>query len=370
MMNWGLIGGGKGSQIGEPHRIASRIDGLFALKAGALDVDAKAGRDFAVSLGIEPTRAYGDWREMLAAEKEKPMGERLDLVTVATPNNTHFEITKAFLQAGFNVLCEKPLTMTVAEADELVRVAEKSGKICAVNFGYSGYPMAIQAREMIRRGDLGKVHLIVGEFAHGFHASGEDADNPRLRWRYDPAQAGVSAIVADVGVHVFHMAEFMLGQKLTKLSAQMDHCVASRQLEDDAQIAARFSDGVIGRFWLSAVATGHQHGFNVRVFGSKGGLRWWQEQPNQLWYSQGNGPAQTLERGSAGLYPEALDASRITQGHAEGMLIAFANIYRGIYRKISGGVGQFPSVQDGAAMVRAVHAAVASGVAQGKWVSV
>jgi predicted dehydrogenase len=162
----------------------------------------------------------------------------------------------------------------------------------------------------------------------------------------------------------------MLGQKITQVSAQMDHCVASRQLEDDAHIAARFDGKAIGRFWLSAVATGQQHGFNMRVFGSKGGLRWWQEQPNQLWYAPGNGPAQTLERGSAALYPEALDASRITQGHAEGMLIAFANIYRGLHRKISGGAGLFPTVQDGAAMVRAVHAAVASGAAQAKWVDV
>ena len=369
-MNWGLIGGGKGSQIGEPHRIAARIDGLFVLKAGALDVDPKAGRDFAATLGIEPSRSYGDWRQMLSAEKEKPRGERLDLVTVATPNNTHFEITKAFLQDGFNVLCEKPLTMTVTEAEELVRVADKSGNVCAVNFGYSGYPMAIQAREMIRRGDLGDIRVVVGEFSHGFHAGGDDVDNPRLRWRYDPAQAGVSAIVADVGVHVFQMAEFMTGQKITSLSAQMDHCVASRQLEDDAQIAARFDGNAIGRFWLSAVATGQQHGFNIRVFGSKGGIRWWQEQPNQMWFGPLNGPAQTLERGSASLYPEALDASRISQGHAEGMLIAFANVYRGIHRKISGGAGLFPTVQDGAAMVRAVHAAVASGAQRGKWVDV
>ncbi len=369
-MNWGLIGGGKGSQIGEPHRIAARIDGLFTLKAGALDVDPAAGKAFASELGIESSRAYGDWREMLAAERNKTGKDRLDLVTVATPNNTHFEITKAFLESGFNVLCEKPLTMTVAEAEELVRVAGASAKVCAVNFGYSGYPMAIQAREMIRRGDLGDIRVVVGEFSHGFHAGGDDADNPRLRWRYDPAQAGVSAIVADVGVHVFQMAEFMTGQKLTQLSAQMDHCVASRQLEDDALIAGRFDGKAIGRFWLSAVATGQQHGFNIRVFGSKGGLRWWQEQPNQLWFGPLNGRAQTIERGSADLYPEARDASRITQGHAEGMLIAFANIYRGIHRRISGGQGLFPTVEEGAAMVRAVHAAVASGATQGKWVDV
>ena len=187
-LKWGLIGGGEGSQIGGSHRIAARMDDAFQLVAGALDVDAARARDFAMRLGIAKDRAYGDWREML--EGEKARADRLDLVTVATPNSTHFEITKAFLSAGFDVLCEKPLTTTIEEAEVIVRTARETGKICAVNYCYSGYPLVRHARALVARGDLGRVRVVVAEFAHGHHADAADADNPRVRWRYDPKLAG------------------------------------------------------------------------------------------------------------------------------------------------------------------------------------
>src|SRR3954447_6341401 len=335
-MRWGLIGGGRHSQIGEPHRIAARLDGLFSLEAGALDVDPTAGRAFAAELGVPAGRAYGDWREMLAREAALPPDWRLDLVTVATPNATHFEITKAFLLSGFNVLCEKPLAVTVEEADELCEVARRAGVVCAVNFGYSGYPMAVQAREMIRHGDLGEVRVVVAEFSHGAHADADDAHNPRVRWRYDPAQSGVSSVVADCGIHALQMAQFVTGQRITAIAAQFDHCVAGRELEDDALLAVRFDGKAVGRVWTSAVACGQPHGFSVRVFGSKGGLRWHQETPNQLHWSPLGGATQVLERAGPGLHPRALDASRITLGHPEGLLVAFANIYRALHRRIRG----------------------------------
>ena len=246
-MRWGLIGGGRGSQIGEAHRIAARLDDLFVFSAGALDVDAAAGRAFGRELGLAADRSYGDWREMLKAESARPDGERLDLVTVATPNATHYEITKAFLEAGFNVLCEKPLTMNVEEADDLCATAASTGKVCAVNFGYSGYPMAIEARAMIAAGELGDIRVVMAEFAHGAHADANDAENPRVRWRYDPAQAGISSVVADIGVHVLQMAQFMTGQKVASLTAQFDHCVSGRELEDDALLSCRFDKGAVGR---------------------------------------------------------------------------------------------------------------------------
>jgi predicted dehydrogenase len=223
---WGLIGGGRGSQIGGPHRIAARLDGLFTLTAGALDADAARGKEYALELGITAERAYGNWRDMLNAEAKR-QDNRLDLVTIATPNDTHFEISKNYLEAGFHVLCEKPLTMHADEAKALCNIAKKTGKICATNFGYSGYPMAIQAREMIRHGDLGDIRVIVAEFAHGFHADADDADNPRIRWRYDPKQAGVSSVTADCGIHAMHMTQFMTGQKITAITAQFDRCVAA-----------------------------------------------------------------------------------------------------------------------------------------------
>jgi predicted dehydrogenase len=372
-MQWGLVGGGRGSQIGGAHRIAAQLDGFFSLSAGALDADAQRGKDFAHELGIAADRAYGDWREMVQVEGKRVEG-RLELVTIATPNDTHFEISKAFLEAGFNVLCEKPLTMTVEEAERLCAIAKETGKICATNFGYSGYPMAIQAREMIRNGDIGEVRVVFSEFAHGFHASADDADNPRVRWRYDPAQAGVSSITADCGIHALHMAQFMTGRKITEISAQFDRCVSGRQLEDDALLAYRLEGGGVGRLWTSAVATGQMHGFGIRVFGSKGGLRWHQEFPNQLYFSPIHEPTRILERGDTKLYPATQAAARIAIGHAEGMFGAFGNIYSAIHGAIKGGernglgAGDFPTAADGEDMVRAVHAAASSAAQQGRWI--
>lgn len=375
-MRWGMIGGGKGSQIGDAHRIAARFDGLFSLTAAALDADPERGRAHAIEVGFDPARSYGTWREMLESEANRPAGERLDLVTVATPNATHYEICRAFLEAGFNVLCEKPLTMTTEEADVLQSVVEAGDVLCGVNFGYAGYPMVVQAREMVRRGDLGDIRVAVVEFAHGAHASGDDADNPRVRWRYDPAQSGVSSVVADIGTHAFQMAGFVTGQSIASISANFDHCIASRALEDDALMAVRFDGGAVGRIWTSAVAAGQTHGFCFRVFGAKGGLRWHQEAPNQLAWTPVGEPTRTLERGADNLYPESNAGSRIAVGHPEGMLGAFANNYRGLHTAIAArrnGAGAapligYPPVEDGVATVYLVHAAAKSASLNGAWV--
>jgi len=315
-LNWGMIGGGEGSQIGPAHRLGAGLDGDFAFAAGALDHRAEEGRDYARRLGIADDRAYGDWREML--EGERGRDDRIDLVTVATPNATHFEITKAFLEAGFNVLCEKPMTVTVEEGEEIVRIAEATGKICAVNYGYSGYSLVRHMRAMVARGDLGAVRVVVAEFSHGHHADAADADNPRVRWRYDPAQMGVSAQFADCGIHAMHMASFVTGQEVTKLSADFASTMPVRTLEDDAMVNFRMDGGTVGRLWTSAVAVGRMHGLMIQVFGEKGGLRWAQEQPNQLFWTPTNGRNQVIERGEANLSPEADRATRVTIGHAEG----------------------------------------------------
>ena len=365
-LRWGLIGGGLGSQIGEPHRIAARMDDLFTLTAGALDVNPAKGRAFAAELGIADDRAYGTWRDMF--EGERGRADRVDLVTIATPNVTHYEIARTFLEGGFDVLCEKPLTLDVSHAEDLVRIAAQHRRVCAVNFGFSGYPMVRQARAMVRAGDLGRIRVVVAEFAHGFHYDANDADNPRIRWRYDPKQAGGSAVLADAGIHALHMACYILGQSIEALSAHFQSNVAGRQLEDDALLAIRFSEGTVGRLWTSAVAIGQMHGLNIRVFGEKGGLRWNQEQPNQLVWTPAAQYLRTLERGGEGLYPAATRGSRITVGHVEGMLEAFGNIYRDLHAVITtprsrGSSVAFehpPSAEAGLEMVRAVNAAVAS----------
>jgi predicted dehydrogenase len=374
-LKWGMIGGGEGSQIGPAHRIASGLDGEFEFTAGALDHRPEAGRDYGQRLGLKADRSYGDWREMLAGEKSR--ADRVDLVTVATPNATHFEITKAFLEAGFDVLCEKPMTITVEEGEEIVKLSRKTGRICAVNYGYTGYALVRHMKAMVARGDLGKVRLVVAEFAHGHHANAADADNPRVRWRYDPAQAGVSAQFADCGIHAMHMASFVTGQEVEKLSADTVSCISSRVLEDDAMVNFRMNGGAVGRLWTSSVAIGRQHGLAIQVFGEKGGLRWSQEQPNQLYWMPLGQRLQVIERGESNLSPEADRASRVTVGHAEGMPLAFGNIYKDLAeairarnegRAINPAANLFPKAEDGLRSMAAVFAVAESGKADGKWV--
>lgn len=374
-LNWGMIGGGEGSQIGPAHRLGAAVDGEFAFVAGALDHRPEAGRDYGQRLGLAADRAYGDWREMLEGERSRE--DRVDLVTVATPNSTHFAITREFLKAGFHVLCEKPMTITVEEGEEIVAISREVGKICAVNYGYSGYALVRHMRAMVARGDLGKVRLVVANFAHGHHADAADADNPRVRWRYDPAQAGVSAQFADCGIHAMHMASFVTGQEVERLSADTVACIESRELEDDAMVNFRMDGGAVGRLWTSSVAIGRQHGLEIQVFGEKGGLRWAQEQPNQLYWMPLNGRLEVMERGGPGLSPEADRASRVTIGHSEGMPLAFANIYKDLAEAIRAGkegremapaADHYPRAEDGLRSMAAVYAVAESGKADGAWV--
>ena len=374
-LKWGMIGGGEGSQIGPAHRLGSGLDDLFEFCAGALDHRPEQGREYGTRLGLSADRAYGDWREMLEGESNRD--DRIDLVTVATPNSTHFEITKAFLEKGFHVLCEKPMTMTVEEGEEIVKVAKSSGSLCAVNYGYTGYSLVRHMRAMIARGDLGKIRLVKAEFSHGHHADAADADNPRVRWRYDPAQAGVSAQFADCGIHAMHMASFVTGQEVTTLSADTVSCIASRELEDDAMVNFRMDGGTVGRLWTSSIAIGRQHGLTIQVFGENGGLRWAQEQPNQLYYMPLNERLQIIERGESDLSPEADRTTRVTIGHAEGMPLAFANIYKDLSeaihaakegRDIDPAANLFPRAEDGLRSMAAVAAVAESGAANAAWV--
>lgn len=378
-LRWGMVGGGEDSQIGGAHRTGSALDGEYELTAGALDIDPARAREYAIRLGIAPERAYGDWQRMVEREKGLDGVERLDLVTVATPNSTHHEIAKAFLEAGFDVLCEKPLATDLESARDLVETARSADQILAVNYGYSGYPMVRQAKIMVESGDLGGIRVVVAEFAHGSHADAEDADNPRVRWRYDPRQAGVSSVMADIGLHAIHLACFVIGRHVSRVSADFASCVKGRELEDDASVALRFSGGEVGRLWASAVAVGQQHGLTLRVFGERGGLRWSQEQPNQLYWTPLGEPTRTLERGDASLAPEAVRASRITVGHAEGMLGAFGNIYldlaeiqraRAEGRPSDPAATLYPTGADGLHTLAAVHACVESAREGGVWIDI
>ncbi len=366
-LKWGMVGGGEGSQIGPAHRLGAQADGHFAFTAAALDIDPVKGKAYAHSLGIAEDRAYGNWQEMLEGEKGRP--DAIDLVTVATPNATHFEITKAFLEAGFNVLCEKPMTLTVDEGEEIVRVAEASGKICAVNYCYTAYPMVREMRHMVQTGEIGQIRLVVTSFSHGHHGDATDADNPRVRWRYDPAMAGVSGQFADCGIHALHMASFVVGDEVRSLSADFASTIPSRELEDDAMVNFRMEGGTVGRLWTSSVAIGRQHGFDIQVFGETGGLRWASEQPNQVLYTPVGGRTQIMEKGEGGLSSEAQRMSRVAIAHPEGFPLAVANIYVDLAAKIRGeDSGSLPNASDGLRSMAAVYAAVASAKDKGAWV--
>lgn len=374
VLKWGLIGGGEGSQIGPAHRLGARLDGLFEFSAAALDHRPEAGRAYGQTLGLPQERAYGDWREMLGAETGRADG--IDLVTIATPNDSHYEITKAYLEAGIHVFCEKPMTMTVEEGEEIVRLAQKQDLICAVNYGYTGYPLVRHMREMVARGDLGAIRLVRADFAHGHHADAQDADNPRIRWRYDPSKIGVSAQFADCGIHALHMASFVCAQESQSLSADLISAIPSRQLEDDAMVNIRMSGGATVRLWTSSVALGRQHGLALQVFGEKGGMSWSQEQPNQIYFTALGGRTEIIERGTAGLSAAHDSANRVTVGHAEGMPLAFANLYRDLHAAISAkkegraldaAHSHFPTAEDGLRSIAAIYAVAQSGRDNGAW---
>ena len=365
-LKWGMIGGGEGSQIGPAHRLGALADGLFEFSAAALDHRPDVGKTYAKSLGISEDRAYGDWKEMLTREKNRE--DRIDLVTVATPNSTHFEITKSFLEAGFNVLCEKPMTMTVDEGEEIVKIASKSGKLCTVNYCYSAYPMVRQARDMVQNGELGKIRLIVTNFSHGHHGNAEDANNPRVRWRYDPQMAGVSGQFADCGIHALHMASFIGNDEVESVSADFASTIKGRELEDDAMVNFRMSSGIVGRLWTSSVAIGRQHGFDIQVFGEKAGLKWKSEHPNQLIYSKVGNRTEIIEKGENNLCEDALRLSRVAIAHPEGFPLAVANIYVDIAATLKGDKrANLPTASDGLRSMAAVYSATESANNNGKW---
>jgi len=374
-IRWAMVGGGRGSQIGYIHRSAALRDASFSLVAGAFDIDAVRGREFGVALGLEPGRCYPDYRAMFEAEGRRPDG--IQAVSVATPNGTHYAITKAALQAGLHVVCEKPLCFGVAEAEELRTLARERKKVVGVTYGYAGHQLIEQARSMIASGALGEIRIVHMQFAHGFHSSAVEESSPATRWRVDPRHAGPSYVLGDLGTHPLYISEVMLPElKIRRLMCVRQSFVKSRApLEDNAFTLMEYENGAVGMVWACAVNAGSMHGQKIRVIGSQASLEWWDERPNQLSYEIQGQPAQILERGMGYLSPEALVDDRIGAGHPEGLFEAWSNLYYRFALAMGaadrGGTEatpRYPGIDAGVEGVRWVENCVRSATHGGSWV--
>jgi predicted dehydrogenase len=376
-IRWAMVGGGRGSQIGYIHRAAALRDRNFDLVAGAFDLDPARGRAFGTELGLDPERCYPDFRAMFAAESARPDGIRA--VSIATPNNTHYEITKAALEANLHVVCEKPLTFTLAEAEELQALAHARNRVVGVTYGYSGHQMIEQARAMVAAGELGAIRLVNLQFAHGFHSAPVEDANPAIRWRVDPRFAGPSYVLGDLATHPLYISEVILPHmRIRRLLCARQSFVASRApLEDNAVTLMEYEGGAFGTVWTSAVNAGSMHGQKVRIVGERASLEWWDERPNQLSFEVQGEPARILERGMPYLHDAALADDRIGTGHAEGLFEAWANLYdrfaiameatdRGDAARLA--ALRYPDIAAGVEGVRWVAACVRSADAGGVWV--
>lgn len=379
-IRYGMVGGGQGAFIGAVHRIAARIDGEFELVAGALSSDPARAKASAAELGLDPARSYGSFAEMAKAEAKRPDG--IEAVAIVTPNHVHWPAAKAFLEAGIHVICDKPLTSTLADAKKLAALVEKSGKLFVLTHNYTGYPMIRHAREMVASGKLGDIRVVQAEYPQDWLTEKvEDSGSKQAAWRVDPKQSGAGGSTGDIGTHAYNLARFVSGLELDSLAADLDSFVPGRALDDNANVLLRFkakggAPAAKGMLWASQVAPGNENGLRLRVYGTKGGIEWVQADPNYLWYTPFGQPKQLITRGGAGSGPASARVTRVPPGHPEGYLEGFANIYAEAARAIravrrKGGKPPkdvlFPTVQDGVEGVAFVEACVRSSKKNGAW---
>lgn len=371
----GMVGGGQGAFIGAVHRMAARLDGRYDLCAGALSSDPERALASARELGLDEERSYASYQDLVAGESSRQDG--VEAVAVVTPNHLHFPVAKACLEAGFHVICDKPMTVTVDEARKLRVIAGDCERILAVTYNYSGYPMIRQARAMIARGDLGRIRLVQGEYVQDWLTENIEANgHKQAAWRTDPARSGAGGCIGDIGTHIYHLMHFVSGLRTEALCAELTTFVAQRRLDDNAHLMLRFEGGARGMIWTSQVAPGNENGLRLRVYGDKGGLAWQQEQPNELvWSPLGQAPRK-ITRGGAGTVDAAARLTRIPAGHPEGYIEAFASVYTEIAAAILAArdgkpvdpAVSFPTGEDGEAGVTFVDAAVRSSRAGAEWV--
>jgi len=371
----GMVGGGAGAFIGAVHRMAARLDDQFDLVAGALSSTPEkaiaSGRD----LGLDPSRTYGSFKEM--AIREARLKDGIEAVSIVTPNHVHFEAAREFLKRGIHVICDKPLTSNLTDAKKLKKAADESSALFILTHNYTGYPMVRQAREMVANGDLGTLRVVNVEYPQDWLTEAvEQTGAKQAVWRTDPAQSGAGGSTGDIGTHAYNLASFVTGLTLDSLAADLDSFVEGRRLDDNAHVLLRFEGGAKGMLWSSQVAPGNENGLRLRVYGTKGGIEWSQENPNYLWFTPFGEQKRLITRNGAGAGAAAGRVSRIPSGHPEGYLEAFATIYTEAAHAINAhkkGVAVdkaviYPTVDDGVKGVAFVEACVASSKKNGAWV--
>jgi len=374
----GMVGGGPGGFIGAVHRIAARLDDRFELVAAALSSNPERGRAAALDLYIAPDRAYGSFAEMAAAEASRK--DRIDVVSIVTPNHLHYPAAKAFLEAGIHVICDKPLTTTLEDALDLEQTVRRTGLLFAVTHNYTGHPLVRQAREMVASGELGPIRVVQVEYAQDWLSTPlEKTGQKQALWRTDPAQSGPGGSLGDIGTHAYNLACFVSGLTCQELAAELTSFVPGRRVDDNVQIMLRFAEGARGLLWASQVAPGNQNSLRLRVFGEKAGIEWRQEDPNCLWFAAlGKAPSLIYRAGPAAS-PVAAHASRVPSGHPEGYLEAFAQLYADMAEQISARIeGRpadplsllVPTVEDGVAGMRFISAVIESSRRNAAWTGI
>ena len=377
-LRYAMVGGGRGAFIGAVHRRAAGFHGAMELVAGALSSDPDKARLSGQDLGLAQGRNHPDWQALLHDELNRPPEQRIQFVSIVTPNHVHFPVAQAFTDAGFNVVCDKPLTHTVEQAQELVQLSRTRETIFGVTYNYTGYPMVRQARAMVRAGILGELRKVVVEYHQGWLATQVEANgaNPQAAWRTDPARSGMAGAIGDIGSHAENLVATVTGLELEAICADLTTFVPGRRLDDDGSLLLRFRSGARGVMLASQVAVGAENDLRLRVFGSLGSLTWRQEDPNRLLYDPSDGPRRVLTRGAPVLCAAAMKATFLPAGHPEAFMEAFANLYLGIAEAIQAQAdrrplepleGDFPTLEAGARGVRFIEKTVQSARSQTKW---
>jgi predicted dehydrogenase len=376
-LKMGMVGGGSGALIGAVHRRAAAMDGEVQFVAGALSSTSEKALASGRQLGLPDKRNYASWERMLDEELSLPEEERVDFVSVVTPNHMHYPIARTFAEAGFNVVLDKPMVHTSEQAEDLTRVVEGSGVIFAVTYNYTGYPMVKQARHMVREGLLGDIRKVIVEYNQGWLASRlEEAGAKQAEWRTDPARSGIAGAIGDIGSHAENLVYTITGLEVSEICADLTTFVGGRRLDDDGNLLIRYEGGAKGVMIASQVSAGEENDLRIRIYGTEGGLEWRQEEPNYLYHRPAEEPERVLKRGNGYLYEEAKRASRLPPGHPEAFFEAFANVYKGVAATIRARQEQvepdelpwdFPTVYDGARGVHFIEKTVESGRSDKKW---